>query len=602
MQSTISMAVSGILAAVFLGTARADRPAAFPPPDFAAVVREHREFYLRSKSPEQAARMPAMVWHLGAPMSVGDDFTSDYGDTHALGQRRDAARLRAVADRAAAAAPKAQALRDGARAAARAAAECAQRARGGTLDADGLGPPPDPDSEPGRLWRAAATALGAVPADRPRAAAALERLGALFERMADLDRWTELNLRWLVVSEEWSRMEGIAPRTLCYSIQARGCELASIQSRIEDLLWETEGERALREWELARAATASPAGAVPPNLAEALGRLRGTLAELRPREVALDRELCALAHARKIDDVQRRRRAEYLPLAVSLEFLAREAALLDRLAGDAGTLRWADAAPALRLSPTARAALAAVERALDSPAVDRLAPVLEQLLQREYGASLADLCLYQAAVMGTTKPLAQRLSRWTETERRPTAEGLWEMLHPLHGSVLASLRPDNAYDPRLLEWAQTCTAPAVLDRFVQARDRVNAFYRQHGYNQDQPVSSLRDALDSGLVDCLSATHMHGAVAAAAGITGIVPVRLWRDTTGHSFVALRVGGELWFLDPLDRKPPTKTAPLGPNARTVETYAMSFGSYVADEVRIVGGGRLLRLEIPYRTADR
>lgn len=593
-----TLAAAGLLTAY---GARAETTSAAAP-DFAALLRAHREFYLRNKSPERAARAPAMLWHLGSPLTEGGDLAADYHDTLALGQRRDDARLRALAEQAAAAAPRAGALREGALSAMRVALALAERARAGKLTAEALGPLPEADSELGWHLRSAADALGGTPPDVPRAAMALDAAAAACARLADIDRWTELNLRWLVAGEEWLRAEGTAPRTLAYSIQARGIELASLQSRVEDFLWVTDAERVMLSWELARYSGGRPETALPPNTHDALKGLRETVAELRRRDLNLSRELSTLMHARKLEEAQRRTMQDYLPLAAGLEYLAREKALLERATGPTAPQRLADLPGARLLSPAARAALAALERALDPALAARLAPVWESLLRGEYGGAYADLCLYQAAIMETTGSLAQRLRRWAGLERNLTPQGLMEILHPMPGVVSALARPDNAYDPRLFEWAEECNAPTPLQRFAQARDRVNDFYRKHGYNEDQPVTSVRDALDNGLVDCLAACRMHGAVGAAAGVTGIVPVRLWRDRTGHSLVALRTGGELWFLDPLDRKAPTKNPPLGPDAITVEFYAPSFGSHVAEELVILRGNRRLRLDIPYRARPR
>jgi len=569
-----------------------------------AALKEHREFYLRVKTTEQAAKIPAMLWHVGDYISQGGDLTADFAVTFELGANRDAAKLQAVADKADAAAIKTTELGRKAAAAATGARTMAatirKAAQAGALVSakPDAAPLPSRESEPGLLLGLAADALAAEPAQAARALAALDELAAQLDRLTDLDRWATLNGRWLSQLNAWSKTEGLAARTLCYSIQARGSEMAILQSRVEDLFSATDAEKAAWVWTLARAVDAKAAEAArPANLAAAVDGLRRAIAEARSKEVALAREIDVLCHQRKTAEATGRRVKEYLPLAAGLEFLQREEAILSRLAAAKPGDTMVDEAATQSLSLTSRAALAALASKVKPKTAEKLRPLFTDLLKREYLSSYADLCLYQSAVMDTTGALAARLDAWASLHATLSVRGLADLLHPMHGVVSTGLRGDNAYDPRIMAWAAKCDGPTPMDRFTQARDLVNAFYREHGYNQDQPVNTLRDALDSGLVDCIAASHLHGSVAASAGVTGIVPVRLWREKTGHSFLGLRTATGLMMLDPLNRAPAVKYPEAAQGALTIETAVMSFGSYMTDDVVIIAGNKHLSLDVPY-----
>jgi len=126
---------------------------------------------------------------------------------------------------------------------------------------------------------------------------------------------------------------------------------------------------------------------------------------------------------------------------------------------------------------------------------------------------------------------------------------------------------------------------------------AHAFYKSAGYNSDKPVSTLRDVLESKLVDCIAGCQIQGAIAAAAGVTGIVPVRYWKDKLGHTLIGFRKGDRVVIMDPLGG-PTARPFPGGyPQVITVETGAPSFGGYVVDAVEIVSTGKVLRCELPY-----
>jgi hypothetical protein len=569
-----------------------------------AALKEHREFYLRIKTTEQAAKLPAMLWHVGDYISQGGDLTADFAVTFELGANRNAAKLQAVADKADAAAIKTTELGQRATAAATAAKAMAATIRKATqagpltpIQPDAA-PLPSRETEPGLLLGLAADALAAQTPDAARAVAALDELAAQLDRLADLDRWAALNGQWLSQLNAWSKTEGLSPRTLCYSIQARGSEMAILQSRVEDLFSATDAEKVAWAWTLARAVDAKTADAARPvNLAASVDGLRKAIADARSKEVALAREIDVLCHQRKTAEATGRRVKEYLPLAAGLEFFQREEAILARLAAAKPGDALADEATARPLSLTSRAALASVAAKVKPKTAERLRPVLADLLKREYLSSYIDLCLYQSAVMDTTAALAARLDAYVALHATLSGSGLADLLHPMHGVVSTGLRGDNAYDSRIMAWAAKCDGSTPMERFTQARDLVNAFYREHGYNQDQPVNTLRDALDSGLVDCIAASHLHGSVAASAGVTGIVPVRLWREKTGHSFLGLRTVTGLMMLDPLNRAPAIKYPEAAQGALTIETAVMSFGSYMTDDVVILKGNQHLSLNVPY-----
>lgn len=570
----------------------------------ATAIKDHQALYLRTKTPETASKLPAILWHVGDFMTQGGDLTADFTATYELGGQRDATKLQAVADQADATRPKAEALgtktAETAAAARDLAARIREAAKGGavTVKSPDAATLPSRESEPGLLLGLALDALAATPQNAAQAAAAMDELAARLDLLSDLDRWTAINCQWLSLANAWTKTEGLAARTLCYSIQARGSEFAALQSRVEDALSTTEAEKAAWAWTVARAADPKSADAARPDkLIADLPEMRTLIADLRQKDVTLDRELAALCHERKLSVALPRRAKEYMPLVARLEYAQREAAILARLAAAKPGDLLVDDVAARPLSQTARAALAAIAAKLDPKAAAAIAPVLKQMLARDYLVSYADLCLYQAAVMDTAPALAGRLNRWAALAPEPTVRGLMDMLHPMHGVISTAERADNAYDPRILKWSAECTGKTPMDRFVEARDLVNAFYKEHGYNQDQPVYTTRDALDSGLVDCIAASRLHGSVAASAGLEGIVPVRLWRQKTGHSFLGLRTAEGLMLLDPLTRDAARKYPVGGSGVMTIETGAMSFGSYVVDDVVIFAGDRRLHLDLPY-----
>lgn len=572
------------------------------------IVSEHRALYLgEGKTPEQASQIPAILWHMGDAMTRGGDLTKTFEPAFALGQQRDAAKLEALAKRVAELRPESEALaRKTHEMAARVAARAAEELEPIVLLSDGQ--PNDAwlaaqVSEPGWLLARAVDALGPGAKDTRRARACLAELAGRLEHLADLDRWLALNCTWLEETQRWTKTEGVAPRTLCYSIQCRYNEAATIQSRVEDVLFVTQAEKAVWPWVVARAVDLKTSDAAKPKeLIDSLPAMRQEIETLRAAEVALDREVAALCHERKIKESYARRLKEYMPLVVKLESLRREAAIAAWVAAAPPKRTVCDETPyAARLSPAARAALADVTRQLDDRARAAVRPLLAEMIRSDYLGSYADLSFYQAAVMDTAAPLATRLSRWATLQKKPMVRGLVDMLHPSPGVMSTAQRGDNAYDPRLMAWAATCQGKTAMARFTEARDRVNAFYRQHGYNQDKPVCTVRDALDSGLVDCIAASRLHGAVAVAAGVEGVVPVRLWRDRTGHSFLGLRTGMGLMLLDPLNRAAPQKYPIGGSGVVTIESGVPSFGSYVVDDVRIIATGVRLHRDVPYLSAD-
>ena len=395
----------------------------------------------------------------------------------------------------------------------------------------------------------------------------------------------------------------VPPRSLCYSIQARLNEVASIQSRVEDILFATPAEKALWAWTTRCEAGGSPHDvAISPELVKALPGLTEEVAGLRKDEVALDRRLAAMVHERKMSEATALRMREYVPMVSRLEYAQREAALLEwAMSAQPGGLLASDGQVS-SLSLTARSALARVVAALGPDVRKTIKPVLADMLSRPYLASYADLCLYQSAMMSTEKPLALRISRWLGLNRSPDPRGLMEIMHPMPGVMSTAERSDNAYQPQILEWADKCRGKDAMARFTQAHALTNEFYRKAGYNNDKPVYTMRDILENQLVDCIAASRICGAVAASAGVSGIVPVRYWRDKAGHSIIGIRTDKGILIMDPL-AGPETRPFPGGyPNVMTVETGAPTFGTYVTDAVEIVGKAKVLRMEIPYLQTEK
>jgi len=585
--------------------------------EVAGAVAAHRALYLgEKKTPEQASKLPAVLWHVGEPMTRGGDVAMLFEPASGLGHDRDAAKLQALADAVETLRPKAEALVLKAHEAAESARKLAARVAPMTVEqvvVAGAARPPEPEapateSEPALLAWLALKALGSATPKPARAAACLEELAGRLDHLADLDRWLALNCRWLVETNAWTKTPGMAPRSLCYSIQARFNEAAAVQSRVEDVLFATDGERAV--WRRLVLPDAGDKVAPEPDKAQpkarraegppSLDQLQRRIDALRKVDVEIDRKVAALTHDRKLAEARRMRLKEYLPVVVELEYLQREAAVRRRAGGGKpGDLLVAEA-DARPLSLSSRSALARVASALTDAQRRRLKPVLADMLRREYLASYADLCLYQSAMLATEPHLAARLGRWLDLTPRPGVRGLMEMMHATPGVMTTAQRSDNAYQPEIMAWAAGCRGKDRAARFREARALTHAFYRKSGYNQNRPVYTMRDVLESGLVDCLAACRIQGAVAAAAGVEGLVPVRYWKQKLGHTLIGLRTGNGVVVMDPLGG-PAERPYPGGyPNVVTIETGAPSFGSYVVHDITIIGTGRRLTRTPPYLEA--
>lgn len=573
-----------------------------------AAVEGHRTLYLgKGKTAEQALRRPAMLWHAGNAYTLGGDLTGHFTGIHLLKPRSPKAELDAFAGRAAKVRAMASALRD--RPTAMAIYQCrgliaALDTAPGSLD---VGPAIrllgglDQKTEPGYLAARAMEALVDGPARDPAAARTwlIELLGR-FEALADLDRWLELDCQWLEQTCLWMQSGDLTPQTLSESAAARYDEIATIQSRVEDVLLLTNVERSVWPWVVARSGgPAAAAAARPMRLATVREALTETLDRLRAEAEALDRGVAQLLHARREEEGLLIHAQQYRPLVARLELIQREVALADWACDERPSEPLVDNVAARRLSLVARAGLDLLSARLEPAARRALPPLLTQMLAREYLASYLDLCLYQATVVDVMPRLATRLNRWVALQgEQLTVRGLIDILHPVPGQISASVRADNAYEPRLMKWAAACSQGSPIERLGQARDRVHAFYQQCGYNADEPVYSLRDALDSGLVDCQIACWMTAAVATAAGVEGLVPVRLWRaDGSGHTLIGLRQGETLMVFDPLTSEAPHAYPAADPDFLTVETAGPSLGLHVVTEVQVLPHGKRLTREVPY-----
>ncbi|HUT59489.1 MAG TPA: hypothetical protein VNA25_16690 [Phycisphaerae bacterium] len=571
------------------------------------VVRAHRQFYLGSKSPARAAAMPAVIWHWGEGMSPGGDLTAKFEPAYQLGFNRDAAKFRAMAAAAEALRPKAEALSKQAAAAAEAARRVAAvltDPKPGALAGVDLpvaaeaNAPSDLDV----LLSLAVAALRAGPPAPARAAACLLEVAGRLDHLADLDRWQVLNCRWVCEDHDWAAQPGLAPRSLCYSIQLRYNDVAAIQSRVEDILLATPAEQAVWRCVVASGDEGGAATTMPADLLVTLPKARRTLAALCREEMVIDKQAAALAHARRLAQARTMRIKKYLPVVAKLEYLQRELALAEwGMQMRAATLV-VDDQPARSLSLTARAALARLAESLSPAARRKLKPVLAEMLSRPYMASYADLCLYQAAVMSTEAGLAARISRWLDITTRPDTRGLMEIMHATPGAMTAGQRSDNSYQPQILAWAAECHGKDRLTRFRQAHGLAHQFARACGYNLDKPVHTMREVLEDRLVDCIAACRIHGSVAAAAGVEGIVPVRYWRRSSGHSVIGLRTADGVLIVDPLGGWSPRRFGQRIDGVVTVETGAPTFCAYVTDAMHIVASGKTLRRTLPYLVPPR
>ncbi|HOI56093.1 MAG TPA: hypothetical protein PLP01_12645, partial [Phycisphaerae bacterium] len=383
--------------------------------------------------------------------------------------------------------------------------------------------------------------------------------------------------------------------------QSRLNEAAALQSRVEDILLATEAER--RGWAVVTGAAIArddAAAAGEPTLAT----MKEEIAKLRKADVAMDRDIALLTHERKIQEAIAHRNQKYVPLVARLEHLSREAAVREWMerasqTGDGGrkSQQPSDGLDAQGLSLTARAGLARVMAEVPPATRKRAQKALADMLRQPYLASYVDLCFYQAAVMETHGGLATRIAQSLAMTPRPDTQDLMQMLHPTPGAMTTADRSDNAYQPQILEWASQCRGSTAEDRMKESHALAHAFYKSAGYNSDKPVSTLRDVLESKLVDCIAGCQIQGAIAAAAGVTGIVPVRYWKDKLGHTLIGFRKGDRVVIMDPLGG-PTARPFPGGyPQVITVETGAPSFGGYVVDAVEIVSTGKVLRCELPY-----
>lgn len=608
---TVILLVVFVWAVPAMGTAGGGAPTAVAglqqfPEVIRSITDAHAQLYIgQGKTSEQAARYPAMLWYMGSACSAGKDLTQSFEIARDLDLKRLREQLPVLIDHGTAVGLRADALRD--EAIARGVDLCNQMAA--SLDSGTAGSLPawtseqlgrlDQKTEPGFLAARLIESLRGPDRDVAMARAWLAELAGRLEALADLDRWLSLNSRWIVENCQWMRHHSVTVVTLTGALQARQVEISIIQSRVEDLLSLTEVERGVWPWMVARYVGPQAAEAVRPvELADVHGELRRTISTLRSEELNLDRRIASMAHAKRAEEVLSVRMREYLPLVSRLEYIQREVAMAAWACETRPIQPLVSLQVACRLSPVSRASLARLSTALSARTRAAVGPLMTDMLGQDYLASYLDLCLYQAAVVETTPQLAVRLNRWVELTAQPSVRGLMDMLHPSPGHMVLMLRADNAYDPRLMKWAQACASGTPMDRFVMAHRMVNAFYRQCGYNNGEPIYTMRDVLSSGLVDCQAGTWMIGAVAAAAGVEGLVPVRMWRRTEGrHVVIGLRDGDRIVALDSLTRDGPKTYPDIEPDLVTLETAVPSLGCYALDEIRIVPTGDRLQRTVPY-----
>lgn len=168
--------------------------------------------------------------------------------------------------------------------------------------------------------------------------------------------------------------------------------------------------------------------------------------------------------------------------------------------------------------------------------------------------------------------------------------------------------------------AEPLTAPTASDAeafraaCLEARD---AFASRSAYG---PTLTLRQSLESGVVDCVRATDMALSRYRNDGRSGVGHVRWLSAGGGHSLPVLlgaKEGGRPTILDPLKIDPQPEVWPdayvagatwpevLGdqPPVQAVELYVRGIDSYVWAQGMCIEGpaaGRFVSAEVPYRSA--
>jgi len=198
-------------------------------------------------------------------------------------------------------------------------------------------------------------------------------------------------------------------------------------------------------------------------------------------------------------------------------------------------------AAALWMPPDVRGTFAQL-RAVLSPANQAL---WDQAAAMPYERSFMGNHLYRLQTAGVVEQAGKALEQYDKLHPRGTVAELMDVLVYRAGLGMAGLSWGDRFDARLViagqKVAELCAAKGEVDRaagFAEAHKFQYGVYGG-GHNYKGLVLTLRQALNTGQMDCIRGTDMIAAAYRNAGLPGFLGVRWVRGTSGHTIGAVEV---------------------------------------------------------------
>ena len=204
--------------------------------------------------------------------------------------------------------------------------------------------------------------------------------------------------------------------------------------------------------------------------------------------------------------------------------------------------------------------------------------------------------------------LIATLARYQRNYKKPTFQGMMEIMHVRQGAWGSSNTIKDRYHPKIMEWATELqaskTSPMKPEGAAQlAWRRSNEFY---GGKYAGAKWTLTEAIDARQLDCIRISQMIGCIYANAGFPGLRPVRIHRNSknrmplTGHTFVDVLFGEKDDLKDGLDK------ASLGTfdayikgktDLWSVERGYRSLAGYTSGEIYLPNAKTMVTVRMPY-----
>lgn len=251
------------------------------------------------------------------------------------------------------------------------------------------------------------------------------------------------------------------------------------------------------------------------------------------------------------------------------------------------------------LPPNLRADFARILSGLDGANQECLASAIHT----PYELSFLAAALHKAAAGDRVDMLLTVLRRYATLHPEPRLQDMMEVIHDRAGGWFCGL-----------EWGDRYQAPLMQVPDDWPSDPMDAIWRAHAWVRKQTrdtegfVFTLREALETGALDCIRTTDAMGALYRNSGHPGFHMIRLSRGGSGHTIAALRdKNGDVHYLDGQvgngapGRWPEGFRKPLKPHpAYAVELFGRGLDSWVFLEGYLVFGparGNHVSAPVPY-----